>query len=109
MKNYEESHEAYVILAKGNSKMTVNVRIQDMSGRPVVGAKINVINNSGWNPGMSDQDGFASIHVGEYDVAELLVDGNVVLDRPRAYDLGYPNAIDGLYVLVILKSNIKIP
>ena len=84
--------------------MLIEVRVQDMEGEPGAGELVDVRNNSGGNPTTCDRDGHASIKVGERDIEQIVVGGQIVLNRPNAYSVGYPSAEKGLRVLIIKKG-----
>jgi len=91
LQDYENSPSAFVVLSKGSSPFLVEVRVIDQDGNPVVGANIDVRNNSGGNVGTTGTNGHANIKVGEREIEQILLAGKPVLNRPNAYALGYPS------------------
>ena len=103
LQEFENSSSAFLIMSQGTKPMLVELRVLDLAGNPVSGVDIDVRNNSGGNKSVSDANGHASIMVGETDVAQILLAGQTVLDRPNASALGYPNVKRGLRVLILRK------
>lgn len=104
VREFEVSSNAFVVLANGRTPFLVEVRVIDRAGNPVTGAVIDVRNNSGGNAGTTDRDGRVSIELGEREIEQVLLDGQPVVNRPRAYELGYPSVDKGLRVLIIKKD-----
>ena len=84
LQEFENSSSAFLIMSQGTKPMLVELRVLDLAGNPVSGVDIDVRNNSGGNKSVSDANGHASIMVGETDVAQILLAGQTVLDRPNA-------------------------
>lgn len=80
-----------------------------MDGNPVPGASVDIRNNSGGNVGTCDNNGRTTIKVAERDVEQILLGGQPVLNRPKAYDLGFPSVEQGLRVLIVQKNAPGIP
>ena len=109
LQDYENNSSAFVILSKGTTPLTVEVHAQDLTGKPLSGASVDIRNNSGGNAAVCDGDGNASIRVGETDIEQIILGDKLVLNRPKAYELGYPSVEHGICVLIIYKGKNGMP
>ena len=108
-RSFDESPLAYVILIRGGQPLEVDVRVQDLDGRPLSGVSVNVRNNSGGNPATCDSLGRALIQVSETDIEQIIVDGVNVLNRRRNWLTSFPTVEHGLRVLIIRKLTNNLP
>lgn len=69
----------------GGEAFVAQVRLDYAGGRPVAGATVDVINNSGSNVAVTDESGFCSIETGEADVMSITVNGVDAFDAPHKY------------------------
>jgi hypothetical protein len=104
-KSWENSAAAYTSWHAGGGTGQLLVRVRDRGGRPVAGAEVSLLNNSGGDGGTTDAGGVALIYPGEGDIERMSVNGQRVIDRPYAYHLGTPvMSREGLIVDVVLKQ-----
>lgn len=103
-RSYENTALASTRWEETSSPMVAEVVVVDRMKRPMPGANVRIVNNSGGNSAVTDASGLARIDLGEREVEQLLVDGAVVVDRPYADTLNNPIVERGLRFEVNLKQ-----
>jgi len=102
--DYESGPIADVYLEIGNSPMNISCRVVDIKGKPLSSVVVDFRNNSGGNPGITNEAGLVQIAVGEKDLEQILVNNIVIMNRPYSYELGYPSVERGLQVKIVIKD-----
>lgn len=89
----------------GGTADAVAITVQDGAWQPLKGARVNVLNNSGDNEGVTDDRGYIVIRdLGESDFMGLDLNGVRVVSRPLAPFLFFPNVDQGLQVSVEIQD-----
>ncbi len=107
-KNFEDTEDAFVLFFAGSGRPSqIDVRLLDISGKPVAGKEVHFSKFSEGGTCLTDEDGDGTAHVGfTYGIDTVYVeDTGFVLDRSESWfgDLPVKN---GLRVLIILKSQV---
>lgn len=100
---FENNSHALVLFSRSVKSGGVNVKLQNMNGKPLAGVKVDIRNNSGGNTGVTDDYGMVLIQVSESDIEQVVINNIIVVNRPNAYANGYPNVNECGNILIIKK------
>ncbi len=95
---------AEVFWVEEGAPMQICCTIVDLQGRGIPFVQIDFRSASGGTLAKTDGAGNVKISLAEREVEQIVLAGEVVLNRPRAYWKGHPTVRNGLLVLIVVKD-----